>query len=108
VPYVTVARVGDLACGKGRVVHAGGREIALFRLADGVAALENACCHRGGPLGDGEVDGGCVVCPWHGWRFEIATGRCVAPVTGGGVAPMRARIAGDEVQVEAPDAQPSR
>jgi nitrite reductase/ring-hydroxylating ferredoxin subunit len=75
VPDVAVARLDALPQGRGRVVVAAGREVALFRVGDEVHALENVCLHNGDPLGEGEVDDGCAVCPWHGWRYELSTGR---------------------------------
>jgi nitrite reductase (NADH) small subunit len=39
-------------------------------------ALENTCPHRGGPLGRGSVQGGCLVCPWHAWTFDVTSGKC--------------------------------
>lgn len=37
-------------------------------------ALDNVCPHRGGPLAEGTIEGGKVVCPWHQWEFDLATG----------------------------------
>jgi len=37
-------------------------------------AVSNACNHYGGPLGEGHLDGDYIVCPWHGWKFNRATG----------------------------------
>ena len=53
------------------------REIALFNVDGAFYALENTCCHRGGPLGDGAIKGNSVTCPWHMWEFDLATGACV-------------------------------
>ena len=36
--------------------------------------LEDRCTHRGGPLHEGDVADGCITCPWHGSRFDLATG----------------------------------
>lgn len=63
--------------GRGRVVELGGREVALFNRNGEIHALENTCCHRGGPLGDGSLQGSEVSCPWHGWRFDLETGECL-------------------------------
>jgi len=38
-------------------------------------ATDNVCPHRGGPLGEGTLDGSIVTCPWHGWRFDVNTGQ---------------------------------
>ena len=37
-------------------------------------AIDNLCPHRGGPLGEGDIEGAIVVCPWHGWRWDVTTG----------------------------------
>ena len=54
-----------------------GRHVALFRLGEEVFALDNLCLHRGGPICDGQIMGGVVTCPWHGWSYEIKTGTLV-------------------------------
>lgn len=62
--------------GEGRVYQVGERDVAVFRSRTGsVHATEAACPHRGGPLADGLLGDGCVVCPLHGYTFELATGR---------------------------------
>ena len=70
-----VAETADLEPGQGRVVEAGGRTLALFNVDGTYHAIDNACRHRGGPLGEGELDGRVVTCPWHGYRFDVTTGR---------------------------------
>ena len=44
-------------------------------------ALSNVCRHQNGPLGEGKIVGGCIVCPWHGYEYEPASGRAPAPFT---------------------------
>ena len=62
--FVTVGKVSDLEPGKGKVVEAEGDEIALFNVAGKFCAIHNVCLHQGGPLGEGELDGNRVTCPW--------------------------------------------
>ena len=71
-----VAKVTDVEEGAGKVVAAGGKEIALFKFEGAFYALENTCPHRGGPLGEGFLDGSEVTCPWHAWVFDVKTGAC--------------------------------
>lgn len=71
---VKVADVGDIPAGELLVVEAAGRPIALANVDGTIHALSNACLHRGGPLGEGDLDGTTVVCPWHGWRWDVRTG----------------------------------
>jgi len=73
--FVAVGRADDFG-GGGHFVKVEGRHVALFRLADGFHALDNLCLHHAGPLCEGPVDADDVVtCPWHGWSYEIRTGR---------------------------------
>jgi len=57
-----------------RQVVADGVALVLSRIDGEVVALADRCTHRGGPLSDGERDGDCVICPWHGSRFSLRTG----------------------------------
>lgn len=52
----------------------GGVRVMVAETDEGRFALADRCSHRGGPLSDGSVEGGCVTCPWHGSRFALATG----------------------------------
>lgn len=71
--------VGSIPPGEGRNFRlAGGREIAVFRTRAGeLYATQAQCPHRGAPLADGLVGGGRVVCPFHSYAFELATGEPV-------------------------------
>jgi nitrite reductase (NADH) small subunit len=71
---VKVAMKDELPDGEGRVVEAGGKTLAVFNVGGTYYAIDNTCTHRGGPLGEGELSGTVVTCPWHGWRWDVATG----------------------------------
>jgi nitrite reductase (NADH) small subunit len=71
---VLVGEAADFGAGECRVVEADGKALALFNVAGTFYALDNACAHRGGPLGEGDLDGTVVVCPWHAWRWDVRTG----------------------------------
>ena len=73
---VEIARAEDIPVGEGRVIPVRNLEIALFNVDGAFYAVENTCCHRGGPLGDGELQGNTVTCPWHMWQFDLTTGAC--------------------------------
>ena len=62
---------------EGRAVVIGGVEVAIFNLKDRFVTIENRCPHKGGPLCDGIVSGTTVVCPLHGWRFDLNSGVAV-------------------------------
>jgi nitrite reductase (NADH) small subunit/3-phenylpropionate/trans-cinnamate dioxygenase ferredoxin subunit len=60
--------------GEVRVVDADGKSLAVFNVDGVYHVIDNDCPHRGGPLGDGDLDGEIVACPWHGWRWDVTTG----------------------------------
>lgn len=76
--FVKVANTDDLKPGENKVVNVNGTEVALFNVDGHFFATTNTCPHRGGPLGEGMLDGDVVTCPWHGWKFNVKTG--VSPV----------------------------
>ncbi|RME70705.1 MAG: Rieske (2Fe-2S) protein [Planctomycetota bacterium] len=63
--------------GRGVQVFDGTRalELALFRTGAGLFAIENVCPHQGAPLHDGRLEGTLLRCRWHGWPFDLRTGR---------------------------------
>jgi nitrite reductase/ring-hydroxylating ferredoxin subunit len=71
-----VCGLSDLTDGVGRLVSVGGKSLAVFRQSDAVIAVDAECPHEGGPLQEGTLEDGCVVCPWHAYRFEAKSGRC--------------------------------
>lgn len=72
---VVVGPVHDLPQGSATVVEAGTCTVAVFNVAGQLHALDNRCAHNGGPLAQGSVRDGVVTCPWHWWRYDLATGR---------------------------------
>ena len=75
--WTLVGRVEDIPMLEGRSVAIDGRRVAVFRLPHGLAAVDAACPHAGGPLSDGIAADRCVTCPLHGRRFDLATGRAL-------------------------------
>ena len=65
---------GDLPVGGVATVIAADRAVAITRTEDGYGALDNRCPHQGGPLGDGQIEDGCLICPWHGYEYDPRTG----------------------------------
>jgi nitrite reductase (NADH) small subunit len=89
-----VCAAADVPPGKRRVVELAGRSIGVFNVGGHFYALHNGCPHRGGPLCEGRIcgttltapghtfvygrEGRILRCAWHGWEFDIATGRALA------------------------------
>jgi len=66
---------GDLEVGQVTTVIAARRAIAITRTEAGYGALDNRCPHQGGPLGDGQLEDGCLLCPWHGYEYDPISGQ---------------------------------
>jgi nitrite reductase/ring-hydroxylating ferredoxin subunit len=89
----------DLAADRGVGVDVGGVSVLVSRSGRKVYAVANRCTHRGAPLDDGEIADGCVTCPWHGSRFDLADGSVLrGPATRPQPA-LEARVAKGHVQV---------
>jgi nitrite reductase/ring-hydroxylating ferredoxin subunit len=67
----------ELADGQHRRADADGVPVLLYRTAGTVYALDSTCSHMGGPLEEGTISDGCVICPWHGSTFRFADGTIV-------------------------------
>lgn len=74
---VRIAKIDEVEEGKGMVVEAGEKCLAVFKVDGAFHVIDNTCLHRGGPLGEGDVEGETVTCPWHGWEYNVKTGHCV-------------------------------
>ena len=79
--FVAVARVADIAPETGRTVSAHGIAIAVFNVEQQFYAIDDACTHEDAPLGEGEVRGTRVICPYHDWVYDIPTGKCLTDPT---------------------------
>jgi nitrite reductase/ring-hydroxylating ferredoxin subunit len=73
--FVFVCRLNDLKNYKGRRFIIDDTEVALFKIDDNVFAVSNICPHQHTALiYNGEIEDGCVICPVHGWMFDLQTG----------------------------------
>ncbi len=70
-----VAEPNELAPGDKKLVEIDGRAIALFNVEGSFHAIDDICTHDGGPLAEGELFGREIMCPRHGARFDVVTGR---------------------------------
>ena len=64
----------DLGANEVKAVVAAGRSVCLARTEKGLGALDNRCPHQGGPLGEGTIEDGWLICPWHGYEYDPMTG----------------------------------
>ena len=77
MPRQEVALTSEVTVQRAKRVQASGLDLILFRVGDGYRAYHNVCPHANAPLHTGRVAHGTLRCPWHGWEFDLATGRHV-------------------------------
>jgi sulfoxide reductase heme-binding subunit YedZ len=78
---VDVCAVSDIPDTRAVVRCMGGERVAVFKYGDRISAISNVCQHQNGPLGEGKIVNGCVVCPWHGYEYRPDTGASPPPFT---------------------------
>ena len=98
--WIRLCSVGE-APTEGNVCEmtAGGLQVCVVKIEGAVRVMDNLCPHRQGPLGQGWVENGEVVCPWHSWAFSPTTGQASFP-EGEKVAVFPVRLDGDDIMVE--------
>jgi nitrite reductase/ring-hydroxylating ferredoxin subunit len=73
--FVKMATLQELPPGGAKEVEFEGRVYAIFNVDGEISAIDGICPHQGGPLADGALEGTTVTCPWHGWQFDVRTGK---------------------------------
>jgi len=97
--FVKVAKISEIPAGAGKLVEAGGKQIALFHVDGKLYAIDNTCTHVGGPLSEGYVQELIVECPWHGAQFSLETGNVLRPPARADVASYPVRQEGEDVEI---------
>lgn len=98
--FVKIATRGDLpGPDQAKEFTIGDKVVCVANVGGSISAMDNVCIHRGGPLGQGLIEGDKIVCPWHGWQYDPKTGAATHnPAAKVKVYPMK--IEGDDVLVE--------
>ncbi len=97
--FVKVASASEITPGEMTIVELGDSEIAVANLDGTFVAFQNDCPHRGGPLGEGILEGDVVECPFHAGQFNIRTGEVVAPPPEEAIKTYAVEVDGDDVKV---------
>ena len=80
MPFIKVAAVSDVTPDSVIEVSVGDALYAVCNVQGEIFGLAGVCLHQGGPLGQGQVADGRIVCPWHAWEFDCRTGaNCFNP-----------------------------
>jgi len=78
-----ICAVNEVPTRGGRLIRAGSKQIALFRLSSGqIRAIDSRCPHKQGPLAEGIISGDTIICPLHARKIDLATGAVLPPDSG--------------------------
>ncbi len=94
--FIKICKVSELSDNQGKRFLINDVDIAVFKVADDIYVLNNICPHQHTSIiYDGFVEDGCIVCPAHGWMFNLKTGRQPSGARGLDVYPVK--IVDDEI-----------
>jgi len=98
--FQAIGKVSDFPEGRGTEVRLGSRRIAVYRVEGRLHAIKDICPHEGDALHRLPPKEGAAVCAGHGWRFDLASGRCVRGDPGARVAVYPVKLEGETVMVD--------
>ena len=96
--FERAAKTTEIAPGTIKEFQVEGKPVAVANVDGKFYAINNTCLHRGGPLGQGPLEGKIVTCPWHGWEYDVTTGKISQNPTVG-VSSYPVEVRGDEIFV---------
>jgi 3-phenylpropionate/trans-cinnamate dioxygenase ferredoxin subunit len=100
--FLTVARLDDLPVGERLFIEIDGAPIVLFNLAGKIFAIRDVCTHDNGPLGDGVLEQHEIICPRHGARFDITSGKAVRLPAVVDIPAYPVRVVGELIEIGLP------
>jgi len=97
--FLRTAKTEEVPPGTIREFALEGKVVAVANVGGKLFAINNVCLHRGGPLGEGELEGQHVTCPWHGWQYDVTSGKLTTnPAVGVETFPVEVR--GDDIFID--------
>ncbi|MFQ6020044.1 MAG: Rieske (2Fe-2S) protein [Dehalococcoidia bacterium] len=100
--FVKVAGLREVPQGEMKIVELDGKPVVLANVDGQIYAFGGECTHKGGPLGEGELEGDTVICPWHGGEFDVKTGDVLGPPPEESVPSYQVQVEGDDIKIAKP------
>ena len=98
--FKTVAKASEVPANSLKHIELeDGTQVCLANIDGTFYAIGGECTHMGGPLGEGELEGTTITCPWHSGEFDVTTGKVLGPPPEGDEPKYEVRVEGDDVQV---------
>lgn len=97
--FLRATKAAEVPPGTIREFQLDGKTVALANVEGKFFCIDNTCLHRGGPLGQGVLEGQTVTCPWHGWQYDVTTGKVTANPSVG-VSCYTVEVRGEDIYVD--------
>ena len=98
--FIQVAKLSDLADPGQLTVECDEQLVVLFQVDGEIYCIDDVCTHDGGPLGDGELSGCEIICPRHGARFDVRTGKALTMPATQDTRSHEVKVDGDQILVK--------
>lgn len=98
--FVKIGRADEIAPGEKKIYEVDGIMVVVVNLGDAYYCVEDVCTHDGGPLGEGKLDDGQIICPRHGARFDVRTGDALTLPAFEPVATYQVKVENGDLLVE--------
>jgi 3-phenylpropionate/trans-cinnamate dioxygenase ferredoxin subunit len=98
--FIRVCRESDVPDPGQQIFEVDGRFIVVFHIDGAFYALDDCCTHDGGPLGEGRLEGFNIICPRHGARFDVRSGRALTMPAVSAAASHQVKVDGGDVLVK--------
>ena len=102
IEFVEVAEEGELGNGERLFVEIDEYSIVLFNIAGKYFAIGDVCSHDDGPVGEGELDEGKIICPRHGARFDLSSGKALTLPAVEDIPAYPVRVVAEKIEVGLP------
>jgi 3-phenylpropionate/trans-cinnamate dioxygenase ferredoxin component len=97
--YLQVCLIDEIPLGERLFIEIGNDAVVIFNIGGKYYAIDDVCSHDRGPLGEGYLDGTQIVCPRHGARFDVTTGKVMAPPAREDIKSYPVRVVGDYLEL---------
>ncbi|PHS12993.1 MAG: ferredoxin [Blastopirellula sp.] len=73
--WISLGSIEQFAAESATEVVVGTSIVAVIQVEEQFFAIDGICAHQGGPVGKGQMCGHVVTCPWHGWQYDVRSGK---------------------------------
>jgi len=100
--FIAVATIDEIKDGERIFIEVDGKPIVIINISNEYFAIEDVCSHDDGPVGEGHIEGYEIICPRHGARFDLRTGRVIALPAFVDIPAYPVRVVGDQIEIGLP------